>query len=80
MRTSNTKLKIVQTLEDLGQEEFDTFRWHLCNFTSIPKCHLEKASRQKTVDRIVETYDQQAVELVKNILKKMKKNNLVEKL
>lgn len=76
----NTKQRIFQTLEELGDEEFCKFRWYLCNATPIPKSHLEKASRCETVDRIAERYDKQSVELVKNILKKINKNDLVEKL
>ncbi|KAG7218697.1 hypothetical protein INR49_019778 [Caranx melampygus] len=80
VRTMNTKQKIFQTLEELRDEEFDKFRWYLCIATSIPRSHLDNANRCETVDRIVENYNQQSVEMVKNILKKINKNDLVEKL
>ncbi|KAG7218701.1 hypothetical protein INR49_019775 [Caranx melampygus] len=67
VRTMNTKQKIFQTLEELRDEEFDKFRWYLCIATSIPRSHLDNANRCETVDRIVENYNQQSVEMVKNI-------------
>ena len=69
--------KLLKTLEDLTDDEFKTFKWHL---RSIPKCHLENADRLKTVDKIVQIYNQRSVEVVKKILKKIDRNDLVEEL
>ncbi|XP_067430238.1 golgin subfamily A member 6-like protein 25 [Thunnus thynnus] len=80
------KEKLLKTLKELGDEAFEDFKWHLQQpdilegFSTIPKCDLEKACRRDTVDEIVQTYNHQAVEVVKKILKTMNKNDVVEKL
>uniref|UniRef100_A0A4W6E4Z1 Pyrin domain-containing protein n=1 Tax=Lates calcarifer TaxID=8187 RepID=A0A4W6E4Z1_LATCA len=53
---------LLNTLEDLGDEEFSKFKWFLQQpdslqgFLSIRKRDLETADRLKTVDLMVQTY------------------------
>ena len=78
--------ELLKTLKELGDEEFKDFKRHLQQLdipggsSVIPKSDLEKADRSDTVDKIVETYNQQSVEVVKKILEKINRNDLVEKL
>lgn len=77
---------LFKTLEELGHEEFSQFKWFLQQpdilegSMFIPKSHLDDADRQKTVDKIVENYSYQSVEVMKKTLKKISRNDLVEKL
>ncbi|XP_044189061.1 uncharacterized protein LOC122968129 isoform X3 [Thunnus albacares] len=78
--------KLLRTLKELGDEEFKDFKWFLQQpdilegSSTIPKSHLEKADRRDTVDEIVQTYNHQSVEVVKKILEKINRNDLVKKL
>ncbi|XP_067440097.1 interferon-induced very large GTPase 1-like isoform X2 [Thunnus thynnus] len=78
--------ELLKTLKELGDEEFKKFKRHLQQLnipggsSVIPKSDLEKADRSDAVDKIVETYNQQSVEVVRKILKKINRNDLVEKL
>ncbi|XP_042252037.1 uncharacterized protein LOC121886175 [Thunnus maccoyii] len=78
--------KLLKTLQELGDEEFRFFKWFLEQpdilegSSTIPKSYLDNADRPKTVDKIVQTYNHQPVAVVKKILKKMNRNDLVEKL
>ncbi|XP_047426345.1 NLR family CARD domain-containing protein 3-like, partial [Mugil cephalus] len=77
---------LFRTLEELGHEEFSQFKWYLQQpdilegSMFIPKSHLDDADRQKTVDKMVENYSLQSVEVLKKTLGKIKRNDLVEKL
>lgn len=76
--------RILNILEELDNQEFDKFKWYLqlppdiLHGISIPKSHLDNANRWETVTRIVEKHNQQAVEVVKNTLQKIGKNDLAE--
>ncbi|XP_067430446.1 interferon-induced very large GTPase 1-like [Thunnus thynnus] len=78
------KEELLRTLEELGDDEFKKFKWFLQQRGTlegspvIPKSYLEKADRPDTVDKIVETYNQQSVEVVKKILEKIKRNDLAK--
>ncbi|XP_053195557.1 septin-1-like [Scomber japonicus] len=74
------KGELLKTLEKLGDEDFKGFKWLLSCTSEIPKSHLDKADRPDTVDKILETYNQQSVEVVKKTLKKMDRKDLVEEL
>ncbi|XP_067430237.1 uncharacterized protein [Thunnus thynnus] len=84
--TMADKEELLKTLQELGDDEFRNFKWHLEEldilegYSLIPICHLEKADRLDTVNKIVQTYNHQPVEVVKKILKKINRNDLVEKL
>ncbi|KAI3366559.1 hypothetical protein L3Q82_000480 [Scortum barcoo] len=77
---------LLKTLETLGHSDLRQFRWRLGKlkvqdgFSPIPWCHLEDADIMKTVDLMVQQYNQQAVEVAKIVLGKMGKNKLVQRL
>ncbi|CAI5666067.1 unnamed protein product [Oreochromis niloticus] len=81
-----SKELLLRTLEELGDEEFSDFKWYLeqphilDGLPSIPKSHLENVKRTETVDKIVQTYSQQSVEVVKKTLTKISRNDLTERL
>ncbi|XP_034534241.1 uncharacterized protein LOC117808659 [Notolabrus celidotus] len=70
---------LLSTLQDLGEEEFKKFKW-LLEIRGIPKNKLERADRTDTVDKIVQKHSQQSTEVVMEILEKIDRNDLVEKL
>uniref|UniRef100_A0A8D0A4P0 Pyrin domain-containing protein n=1 Tax=Sander lucioperca TaxID=283035 RepID=A0A8D0A4P0_SANLU len=80
------KTKPLGTLDDLADEEFKKFKWFmqdpdiLVGFQAFPKNQLENAERTDTVDKITQTFSHQSVEVVKLVLKKINRNDLVEKL
>ncbi|XP_053194987.1 NLR family CARD domain-containing protein 3-like [Scomber japonicus] len=79
-------IKLLEALEDLDNRELKTFKWYLQqadflkDFPVIPKSRLETADRPDTVDLMVQTYRQQCVEVARKVLKRMKRNDLVESL
>ena len=86
MEITCVKEELLNTLEDLSDEEFKKFKWFLqqreilVGFQAIPKNQLENADRLDTVDKIIQTFSHQSVEVVKLVLKKTRRNDLVEKL
>ncbi|XP_071327166.1 NACHT, LRR and PYD domains-containing protein 6-like [Trachinotus anak] len=71
------KQQLLDTLQDLGEEELKVFQWYLPDaelldgFSAIKKCHLENAGRLKTVDLMVNMYTSKDVmQVAKLILKK----------
>lgn len=77
---------LLETLDDLGDEEFKIFKWFLQqaeileDFPAIRKSRLEKADRLDTLDLILQTYREQSVEVIKKVLKKINRNDLVQSL
>ncbi|XP_041834389.1 caspase-4-like [Melanotaenia boesemani] len=76
------KQQLLETLEDLGDEELKLFHWYLQNpelldgFSAMKKSRLQKADRPDTVDLMVNTYTPESVmEVMSLILKRMKKNH-----
>uniref|UniRef100_A0A3P8TWS0 Pyrin domain-containing protein n=1 Tax=Amphiprion percula TaxID=161767 RepID=A0A3P8TWS0_AMPPE len=74
---------LLRTLKDLGDEEFENFKWYLYqegvleDFKSIPKSHLEKANRVNTVDQMVQIYGTtNAIKVTEKVLRKMNKIDL----
>ncbi|XP_023250525.1 uncharacterized protein LOC111645516 [Seriola lalandi dorsalis] len=70
------KQQLLETLQDLGEEELKLFQWYLQDaelldgFPAIKKCHLENAGRLKTVDLMVDMYTTKDVmQVAKLILK-----------
>ncbi|XP_031136385.2 pyrin domain-containing protein 1 [Sander lucioperca] len=86
MEIMSDKEVLLKTLEDLEDEEFKKFKWFLqdpdilVGFQAFPKNKLEKADMLDTVDKIIQTFSHQSVEVVKKVLKKINRNDLVEKL
>ncbi|XP_036419925.1 NACHT, LRR and PYD domains-containing protein 12-like [Colossoma macropomum] len=75
---------LLDTLENLVQDDLKTFQWHLIRgvkgFTPIQRALLEKADRPDTVDKMVQRYGLGAVEITLAILKKINQNHLAEEL
>ncbi|XP_049924169.1 NACHT, LRR and PYD domains-containing protein 12-like [Epinephelus moara] len=85
MMTAVTEL-LLETLDDLGEDELKIFKWFLQqaeileDFPAIPRSHLEKADKLDTLDLIVQTYNEQSVEVTKKVLTKINRNDLVQNL
>ena len=81
-----TKVDLLNLLEDLKVDEFKEFKWYLKNETvgdipPIKESKLEEAERRDAVDLMVQKYKSSgAVEVMKSILKKINRNDLVEEL
>uniref|UniRef100_A0A3Q1G3C0 Pyrin domain-containing protein n=1 Tax=Acanthochromis polyacanthus TaxID=80966 RepID=A0A3Q1G3C0_9TELE len=78
---------ILRTLEELGDEDFEQFKWYLNqegvleDFKSIPKSRLEKANRFTTVDQMVQIYGTtNVIKVTEKVLMKMKKTELERKI
>ncbi|XP_044229445.1 protein NLRC3-like [Thunnus albacares] len=75
---------LLHILEDLNDDDFKNFKWHLKKYEKvgdippIKESQLSKADRPDTVDLMVKNYKLSgAVEVIKNILKKISRNDLV---
>lgn len=85
MMTTVTEL-LLETLDDLGEDELKIFKWFLQqaeileDFPAIPRSRLEKADKLDTLDLIVQTYNEQSVEVTKKVLTKINRNDLVQNL
>ncbi|KAF1381136.1 hypothetical protein PFLUV_G00171400 [Perca fluviatilis] len=82
-----TAVHLLNTLEDLKEEEFQKFKWHLQQpniqegYQSIKVAMLEKAERQDTVDVMVKTYQLHgALNVTKKVLQMINRNDLVQSL
>ncbi|XP_034070956.1 NACHT, LRR and PYD domains-containing protein 12-like, partial [Gymnodraco acuticeps] len=75
---------LFRTLEQLGKEDFEEFKWYLqqevLGFEGIPKSRLEDACRTQTVDHMFLNYGINTNEVARNVLKEMNQNLLEEKL
>ncbi|XP_028275694.1 ribonuclease inhibitor-like, partial [Parambassis ranga] len=75
---------ILKTLEDLGEEEFETFKWYMYqkrppeDFPSIPKYKLEKATRTQTVDQMLQIYTENSIKVMNMVLVKIRRKNVVK--
>ncbi|CAB1344210.1 unnamed protein product, partial [Coregonus sp. 'balchen'] len=79
--TAHVSYLLLGTLAELVSEQLETFQWHLSqgveDFPSIPKSQLENATRQATVDMMVQRYlDDGTVKITLEILRKMGQNKL----
>lgn len=82
-----TSEDLLNTLEDLGEEEFNKFKWFLQqpdslrDFPAVKKGRLQTANLWDTVDAMVQTYRLPgAVEVTKKVLEKINRNDLVQSL
>ncbi|XP_070683784.1 pyrin domain-containing protein 1-like [Pempheris klunzingeri] len=79
-------LLILDTLDELGADEFKRFRWNLTQpvldgCQPIRKGYLENADRQDTTSKMIEGYGEElAVSVTVEILKRMNHSNAAEKL
>ena len=73
---------LLGIFQKLGAEDFKSFQWHLKKDPNgnIPTYMLENATREKTVDLIVQVCPYTAVEVTKNLLEKINRPDLVAKL
>ncbi|XP_076737319.1 NLR family CARD domain-containing protein 3-like [Maylandia zebra] len=76
---------LLGTLEDLGRDDFEKFKWHLKNgsvegLPAIPVSKLENAERTDIVDLMFDTYSINTFEVTKNLLGRINKNDLLENL
>ncbi|XP_039632729.1 NLR family CARD domain-containing protein 3-like [Perca fluviatilis] len=87
--SSGTKMETPQEvvlgiLEDLGDEDFEKFKWHLQqkgaleDFPAIRKSKLENVNRVKTVDQMFSTYSMNTIKVTRIVLVKMNQNELVK--
>ncbi|XP_049900340.1 pyrin-like isoform X4 [Epinephelus moara] len=79
-------LLILDTLDELGTDDFKRFRWNLTQpvldgCQPIRKGHLENADKQDTISRMIDSYGEQtAVNITVEILRRMNYNNAAQKL
>uniref|UniRef100_A0A3Q2VGT7 Pyrin domain-containing protein n=1 Tax=Haplochromis burtoni TaxID=8153 RepID=A0A3Q2VGT7_HAPBU len=78
-----TSEDLLNTLEDLGDEEFNKFKWFLQqeeileDFPTIKKSRLQATSTWDTVDLMVQTYRLPgAVEVTRKVLERIHRNDL----
>ncbi|KAF3703930.1 Caspase-1 [Channa argus] len=80
------EMDIINILENLVDEEFKKFKWHLKNekVDDIEPIHvhvLSRAEREEVVDLMVQKYQLSgAVGVMTNVLKKISRNDLVTKI
>lgn len=78
-KMSTPQEQLLGILQNLESKNFKTFKWYLQrrgalgDFSAIPVYCLENASREDTVDRMVQTYCEDAIKVANLILEKMKK-------
>eukprot|EP00064_Thunnus_orientalis_P016615 superscaffoldBa00003334_g16683 len=81
-----TEMDLLNILDDLGDDEFEKFKWSLKyekvgDIPPIKESQLSKAERRNVVDLMVQKYEfAGAVEVIKSILKKISRNDLVREL
>ncbi|XP_028428495.1 NLR family CARD domain-containing protein 3-like [Perca flavescens] len=77
---------VLTTLEDLGAEDFEKFKWYLQqkgtlkNFPAIQKSKLENVNRLNTVDIMFQTYSINTINVTRIVLVKIDQNDLVKNL
>ncbi|XP_070683922.1 protein NLRC3-like [Pempheris klunzingeri] len=78
---------LLNTLDNLKDDEFRSFKWFLQQLDSLEGCgpikvfQLEGAERRDTVDLMVNTYKPDgALKVTKKVLEKINRNDLVQKL
>ncbi|GAA6233140.1 NACHT, LRR and PYD domains-containing protein 12 isoform X1 [Lates japonicus] len=78
---------LLKTLENLREEEFKDFKWHLKypdvldGYQPIKASKLEKAERRDTVDLMVQTHGLHgALRATKKVLEKINRRDLVQSL
>uniref|UniRef100_A0A3Q0SZR9 Pyrin domain-containing protein n=1 Tax=Amphilophus citrinellus TaxID=61819 RepID=A0A3Q0SZR9_AMPCI len=78
---------LLNTLEDLGDEEFNKFKWFLQqedvlhSRPTIRKSRLQATNRWDTVDLMVQTYRfPGAVEVTREVLERIQRNDLLQSL
>lgn len=81
-----SELDLINILEDLTDDEFKRFKWHLKlekvdDIEPIKSSQLSKADREETVDLMCQKYEfTGAVGVTRSVLTKINRNDLVTKL
>ena len=81
-----TGADLLHILNDLSEDDFENFKWFLkkekkVDIEPIQWAQLEKAKRTDVVDLMVQKYEPAgAVEVMKSVLRKINRNDLVKKL
>ncbi|KAM6901143.1 zinc finger protein RFP-like [Lycodopsis pacificus] len=82
-----TAVDILNTLEDLKEDEFEKFTWYLQQhgfmkpYPAIKESKLENANRLKTVDVMVKTFELHgALVVTRKVLQKIPRNDLLHNL
>ncbi|XP_059211866.1 NACHT, LRR and PYD domains-containing protein 12-like [Centropristis striata] len=74
-KMATTEVELLSILEDLGDEDFEKFKWFLQGalegIQAIPKSRLENANRMKTVDQMIQTYSINATEVARTVKEKI---------
>ncbi|XP_044215680.1 uncharacterized protein LOC122987727 isoform X2 [Thunnus albacares] len=77
---TSVKKKILETLEQLSFGEIKVFKWFLLQMKVLPRSRIERADRMDLVDLMVNIYSQQSVKVTREVLKKMNRMDLVQRL
>ena len=77
--------KLLETLEELHLGEIEQFKWllqhlQMKDLPRISRSRIERAYGFDLVDLMVEIYGQQSVEVTREVLKKMSRMDLVQRL
>uniref|UniRef100_A0AAZ1WXF3 Pyrin domain-containing protein n=1 Tax=Oreochromis aureus TaxID=47969 RepID=A0AAZ1WXF3_OREAU len=86
VKMTTPKQILLETLEHLGHDDFEKFKWHLKNngslegLPAIPESKLENAERMDIVDLMFHTYCINTFEVTKNLLGSINRNDLLENL
>lgn len=77
---------LLETLEDMRDDDFKKFKWHLTHefsdrYKPIPKAHVEDSARIDIITKMIERYgEEDAVKITEDILKRMQQINAAKKL
>ncbi|XP_038583517.1 NACHT, LRR and PYD domains-containing protein 3-like [Micropterus salmoides] len=83
-KMATQKEVLLGILEDLGAEDFKKFKWYLQQkevlegFPAIQKSRLENADRVDTLDQMVQNYCINTTKVIRIVLVKINKNDLME--
>lgn len=80
-----TKQSVFKELQQLEEEEFTQFKWHLSNgvikgISPIPRGKLEKMKCHGVVDLMVQQYSADAGKIAVRVLRNMEQNDLAHRL
>lgn len=73
MMATSVASQLLEMLQNLGEGELKLFHFYLQNesvrgFPTIRKCRLENADRIKTVDVMIQSYSDDALEVARLII------------
>lgn len=78
---ASVKELLVNSLQELGEDDLKEFRWYLKTHKHITQSEMEKADVFDTVDKMVGRFGpEEAVRITVDMLRKINKNLLAEEL